>query len=102
MAATVTPRATADVAASCSCGRPPGGDCTSAELLRGPAPAAAENLPELALGRCYNHRLDPDRRPAASALTSSKPSLRIRKKSPRGPWNPGHRPASRATVIARP
>jgi hypothetical protein len=36
-----------------------------------------------------------------SPLTSTKPSQRSRKE-PRGPWNPGHRPASRATVTPRP
>jgi hypothetical protein len=45
-------------------------------------PAAAENLPDLAQGRRDRHRLGPDHRPAASALTCSKPSLRTRKEPP--------------------
>ena len=57
----------------------------------GPAggpPTAAENPRNLALGGHDSHRLDPDHRPAAGTLTSSKPPLRSRKEQPGAPWNP--------------
>ena len=56
----------------------------------------------LALGSCHRHRLGPDHRPATRALTSEKPPLRYRRSTPGPVEPPGHRPASRATVIPQP
>jgi Transposase DDE domain group 1 len=56
----------------------------------------------MAVGRGHHHRLGPDQRPAAGALTTSKPSLRSRKTSrppgpPAGPPSyPG--PKTRSTI----
>jgi len=65
-------------------------------------PAAAENPRRLALGRGHRHRLDPDHRPATCTLTSAKPPPRHGRSNPGAGGTPGHRPASRATVIPRP
>ena len=65
-------------------------------------PPAAENPRHLALGRRHRHRLGPDHRPATRTLTSGKPSLRHGRSNPGARGTPGHRPASRATVIPRP
>ena len=64
-------------------------------------PAAAENPRHLALGRGHRHRLGPDHCPATRTLTSENPPLRHGRSKPGAPGTPGHRPASRATVIPR-
>ena len=65
-------------------------------------PPEAENPRRLALGRGHSHRLGPDHRPATGTLTSAKPPLRHRRSNPGACGTPGHRPASRTTVIPRP
>jgi Transposase DDE domain group 1 len=66
-------------------------------------PAPPQNRCHLALGTSDRDRLGPDRRAAASTLTSANPSLRPRKKQPAGPVEPpATRPASRAAVIPAP
>ena len=76
----------------------PGPACRREAGPRRP-PAAAENPRDLALGSGHSHRLGPDHRPATRTLTSAKPPLRHGRTNPGAPGTPGHRPASRATVI---
>ena len=72
------------------------------KLARGGRRLTAENPRYLALGRRHSHRLGPDHRPATRTLTSAKPPLRHGRSNPGACGTPGHRPASRATVIPRP
>src|SRR5215472_6419153 len=55
-------------------------------------PPTLEDRHHLALGSSDRHRMEPGHRPAASALTSIKPSLRQTKEQTAGPvepWPPG-------------
>ena len=71
------------------------------KLVRRP-PATAEYPRHLALGTGHRHRPGPDHRPATRTLTSEKPPPRHRRSNPGARGTPGHRPASRATVVPRP
>src|SRR5262249_23574502 len=74
--------------------RPPGGQRTA---------AAPENRRHLALGTGDHGGLEPDRRPAATPLTTSTPPQRPpQKQTQRARRPPPTRPASRATVLPGP